>query len=336
MGHFNPYDPACAFDDVAGFVGAGSYYGPVIGGQSARNSLAVAGSILRRARSRKRTKGQSRVIVGVTDTTSRTFRSRLRKTIVGDGGFRNTPVYDNLYREFAANLPDPKLARVDDVNTYADFRSVRREPYLAQLESRLSVLESALDEHVNHDFDVEKELRKILEECMRGGQTISLPVPETRTGQLECWQDGDEILCTIRLVCSDGVVRMVTSGTPVSEHTDEVVGCAVLEGLDADDVLAVGPSVVQVLGAAKLAEEMFVAAPMTIEVCGGRTGITIGLVPVTDPALAATMSLLQRCQRGDWTAIADAKKIAAIRPQVIGEAAKRLTMAQRWKAGRRS
>lgn len=322
----DPYHPNNAFSDL---VGEGTYIGPEMQdppwdpgtysvGSGSRDPLGTATKILKRARSKRR-RTASRVVVGVTDTTMRSFKPHLRH-VVGDDGV-NTPVFNSLYRQFADVLPSPKLARVDDVMSYADFRASRRAPYMSNFESRLNALPD------NDSGDFSAVLRQFLDETMRGGSAIHLPIPECRTGQIECWLDGDEILCTVRFSCGDGRMRMVTSGTSVADHANEVVGHAVAIGAAAEDVMTVGPSVVQVLGAAKLVEDICAVAPTVIDSCNGRSA-TVGLVSATDPSIAAAMSLLQRCQQGDWSAIADVKRLSYDRGDLLNDAANRLKTAQ--------
>lgn len=326
---YSDYDPSVVFDDIRGLDGS-SPFGDAPRYQARRDPLAAAGAILRRARARhKRGVVGSRPVIGVTDTTRRTFRPRLRsRTLVGAEAV-NTPVFNSLVQKFSQGVPDPKLARVDDVQSYADFRSARREKYLADLEARLSAIEAA---QRLYEIDARAELRRVLDEAARGGEAIVLPVPETRSGQIECWRDGDEILCTVRLVTPAGV-RMVTSGTPVSVHANEVALCAAAEGLGPDEVLGgAGAAAIGILGAAKLVEEVCGAAADLVQCCGARPGTVLGVVSSADPVMAASMSLLQKCQQGDWTAVADARRLYAERPQLVREAARRLTKAQRLKA----
>lgn len=332
---YSDYDPRVCFDDVEGFSG-GSYY---VGAdeEPQRDPLATAGAILRRARQRhRRRRVGARPVIGVTDTTRRTFRPRLQRQVVGADAV-NAPVFNSLVQKFSQGVADPKLARVDDVQSYADFRAERRQPYIEQLEQRLAALELAFQQHAadNHGAAVawlNAELRRHLAECACGGEPIALPVPEVRSGQIECWRDGDEILCTVRVLSPAGV-RMVTSGTPITGHANEVAACAAAEGISRSEVLGgAGAVAVSILGAATLVEEVCEAAPELVQCCGGRPGTVLGVVPAADPVMAASMSLLQKCQQGDWTAVADARRLMSERPRLVREAGRRLTMAQRMKA----
>jgi hypothetical protein len=338
------YDVRNVFDDVPELCGSGgSYY---VGGASQqyyvgaeRDPNEAANAILHRARKRhRRAQIPSRAVIGVTDTTARTFKPRLRSsTVVGEAAATNAPVFNSILRQFAAQLPPPRLARVDDVSTYADFRAGRRDRYFQELEQRLAALEAAFDAHVadghpNAGAWLDSALRQYLEECKSGGEPIQLASPEARSGKIECWRDGDEILGTARIYTPVGW-RMVTSGAPVADFVDEVVICAASEGLGADELLGGAGSVaIKVIGAAKLVEEICAAAPQLVQCCGGQPGTVLGMMPAADPVMAAAMSLLQRCQRGDWTAVADVKRVAAQQPQLIGAAHERLIWAQKMKA----
>ncbi len=324
------YHPAIAFDDLAD----GPFYGVVTG---ARDPLDAAVAIAHRARA-KRARSPSRVIGNVATPTF-SFAPIAYFDILGDDAPVELPIYGALYKQFADGLPEPKLARVDDVASYADFRAARREPYLAQLEARLTALEIAFAAHVadNHGGGrldaLEAALHKHIDECVHGGEAIELPIAQCRTGQIECWQDGPEILCTVRILRSDGDARMVTSGTQVARTADTVVGAALDEGLEPEELLTVGPAMIQFVGAAKLTEEVCGAAISAIRCLGGGTGGAL-LAPVVDPSLAAAMMLLQRCQQGDWAACTEARRMQKGHPALLEEAGDRLLFAQRMLGGR--
>ncbi len=337
---FNPYHPAVAFDDL---VGADASFGvpSAVGLPRARRSagpVAAAQAILRRAR-RRSNKAPSRVIGGVIDTTVRTFGAGgITYQVIGDDAPPiDLPVYGRLYQQFTKRLPEPKLARVDDIDSYTDFRAARREPYLAKLADRVSALEAAFAAHVaDHHADgrveaLEAALQKHIAECVHGGEPIELPIAECASGQIECWQDGKELLCTVRVPHPDGI-RMITSGTSIATAVDEVVGCAMSEDVEPEDLLAVGPTMIQIVGAGRLVEQVSRAADEVIDCCEGGTG-TVALVPSTDPALAAAMMLLQRCQRGDWAACVDARRMQRDNYDLLSNAAQRLLMAQRFAGG---
>jgi len=321
----NGYHPAVAFDDL----GEDSPFYGIVSGDDAANA------ILRRARIRRRLY-PSRVILGVADSTRRTFfAGGISYEVLGDEPPPiELPKYGAIYQQFASELPEPKLARVDDIDSYADFRAARREPYIDQLSARLAALEQAYaahvaDHHAGGRVDaLEEALRKHIAECVCGGTPIDIPLAFARTGQIECWQDGGEFCGTCRILCPDGNVLAVTSGTPVQRVVEEVVGCAIIEGVDPGHLLDVGPAVIPLVGAARIVDEICSAAPDIIDCCGGETGV-VALAPATDIGLAAAMMLLQHCQQGDMQACAEAKRMERDHRALLSEAATRLLEAQR-------
>jgi hypothetical protein len=324
----SPYHPAVAFDDLV-------EHGLGI----ARQPIDALYTLLSRAYGRR--PSRSRVIGGIADTTARSFfAGGVTYEVLGeDAAPVELPLYGRIYQAVADSLPAPKLARVDDVASYTDFRAARREPYLAALAARLAALEEAFAAHVaDHHADgrvaaLEEALERHIAECVNGGEPIDLPIAACASGEIECWRDGSEILCTVRVPCADGQMRMITSGTPVDAHAAEVVGYAEDEDVAPDDLLSVGGTVLEVVGAARLIDQVTAVADEVIDRCAGAPG-TVALVPAVDPALAAAMMLLQRCQRGDWMACAEAHRMQREHGELLSEAAARLLSAQRVARGR--
>lgn len=329
------YHPAVAFDDLVGVHGT-PFYGMVTG---SRDLAGAAQAILGRAY-RRRMRTPSRVIGEVIDSTKRSFfAGGITYEVLGEESPPvELPLYGAYYREFADALPEPKLARVDDVDSYAEFRATRREPYLAQLSARLDALESAFAAHVADTHGggrvaaLEEALKKHITECVCGGSPIDLDIPEAATGEVQAWQDGPEILVTLCVPCSGGG-RFVTSGTPVQKHADEVVGWAIAEDVEMDDLMIVGPRMIELIGTARLVDQLVTAAPAAIDVCGAESG-TVALVPATDPGLAAAMMLIQRCQMGDWGACAEVKRMEREHGPLLAHGLQRLSMAQSAYGGR--
>jgi hypothetical protein len=250
------------------------------------------------------------------------------------------PIYTDLKQRFAAATPAPKLVRLDTVDSYNDFRASRRQPYIANLQARLSALETAFQRHVaNHhadrlddlEYQFDKHLADFhggpddgeselvahgdqvigaLGHAVCGGQHVPLPLADWAKGKVDCWQDGDEVLCTIRVLGHDGDVRMITSGVPLERHVKEVLGYA--ESIDApmDDVIVIIPILAPVMAGSALLPQLCKAAPDLVARPEAIYGSFIGsMTSASDPSMSAAMAIVQRCQQGDQAACVEMSKI---------------------------
>lgn len=337
------YDPAIVFDDLYGRNANFDYqiFGQPVGvGRRQEHSSDPAEALLRRARKR-RLRVPSVVVGTLADTAPplAPFSWAPSSVVVGgDTPEWRLPLFGSIKRRYDRELPEPRMVRVDDNESYMEFRRARREPYIRQLERKLATLAAQFDAHVaDHHGDgrvaaLEDALTQHITEALCGGQLIVLPIVECMTGQIECWQDGHEILCTMRILGNDGMVRMVTTGTQVAKHADEVLGCAIAEDLGIDDIMTFGPPMIQVIGASKLVEVLFDIAPKTLEAIPQHRG-TVAIAPETNSTLAATVLLLQCCQQGDTRAMREARQLQYEDMDLVAEAAGCLIAAQRAAGG---
>lgn len=330
------YDPRVAFDDLVG----DPFYGIVTGGRY--DVLGAARKILHRAHRRRL--HVPLTVVGVPyDSTYSSFEAggQIYDVLGDDAPPIDLPVYGALYKQFSDAVPDPKLVRIDDAQSYADFRAGRGQKYIDQLAARLSALEEAVAQHVADHHGggrvaaLEEALRQHIAECHCGGSPIPLPLPGTPPGAIDAWQDGAEILCTVRFITPDGRVLSATSGTPAEDEVNEVVGCAIEEGVEPEELVACAPAVAQVLGATRLVQQLIGAAVDIID-CAGCEAPFVGVMTSdADPAKAAAMMLVQQCQRGDFSAMQDARAMSRTKSgkKMLKDATKTLSMAQAMKAG---
>jgi len=326
------YDPRVCFDDI---YGVDPFYGVVTGAVPHGDPIHAARAIIHRARRRRL---HSPTIVGDcdVDTTYSFVVGSLYEVLGDDAPPIDLPVYGELYKQFSEALPEPRVARIDDETSYAAFRAARGEKYLDSFAQRLSALEDAVAQHVadNHGAGrvaaLEDALRQHIMECRCGG--TSIPLPGVSNDLVQSWQDGGEILCTVRFSGPDGQMKMLTSGTPAERAVNEVVGCAIEEGVEPDELVQVAAPVAQVLGASCLAQQLLGVVQDVID-CS--VGDAVTLTSATDPALAAAMMLIQRCQAGDWTALQDARRMSRDKSskKLMKDAANLLARAQAMKAG---
>jgi hypothetical protein len=172
---------------------------------------------------------------------------------------------------------------------------------------------------------------EVKSQILGGGQPIVLPFREFQSGAIECWQDGPEIACTIKFLAPDGSPRMATSATDFERHAEEVVGCAAEVALGVEEVLAVGPFCAQVLGCAEIVGEVCGLAHALLKHRGGDPHVAVAQ-PCADADVCALVALLQRCQRGDRQACAEAEALGRMNSALVEEALACLERGQREKA----
>lgn len=247
------------------------------------------------------------------------------------------PIYSGLRKQFQDMTPPPKLVRLDTVETYKDFREARRAPYVSNLEARLRALEDAFQRHIADHHgdridDLEYQFDRHLAEfhsdpeadisiqgeavmqaagaAAAGGQKVPLPLADWAKGKVDCWQDGNQVLCTIRVLGHDGDVRMITSGVPLERHVEEVLGYAERINAPVDHVLEVTPVLAPVLAGATLLPQLCKVAPDLVARPEAMHGAFVGqMSSASDPSLAAAMALVQHCQKGDQVACSEMARI---------------------------
>lgn len=336
----DPYDPCVAFDDIWGTGDVGPR------APSSEDLAYAAAAIAHRAR-RRRLHAPPPSIVGVSyDPTYLSFEAGgVAYRVIGDDSPTGLPIFDELHQRFSTALPSPKHVRLDTEASYADFRR-RRDPSLASLDERLAALEAAVAAHTADDHGGGKlaALQDAFERHVAAhvcgddapaSQPIDLPLAACRTGLIECWQEGPEICVSVRIPGPDGQARVATSAMPADTAVEETLGCAIDAGLEPEEMLVVVPPMAQVLGADRMITEICGCALEVLGQSGGQPFVGV-LVPSADPSIAAAMALLQRCQRGDRRACAEAHELERRHRALVEDAHDRLIRGQRMKAGGQS
>ena len=339
MTHLDPYDVRVAFDDIYG-----EDYEPSM------DAADVAREIFYRASRERLAPPPVTVEVVGRDPTTQSFAVGARAVGAGVEVW-NLPLFDKLRRRFAAATPAPKYVRFDTQESHGDFRNARQRPYVEILEARLAALEDAHHRHVadNHSRrldELEDAFERHISDGHGGGRDFEIiggaveraalaasccGVPISRGRKVWAWQDGDEILATIRVLGKDGRIRLMTTGAPAARFVDEVLGYASRIDADAETVLMVVPPLVQVLGAKMLVAELYSAIPMFLDCREARDSFVGMMVPRSDSSIAAAMALLQRCQRGDQRACAEAEELCRVAGNFVLNARDRLVRMQREK-----
>lgn len=163
--------------------------------------------------------------------------------------------------------------RLDDPESYAAFRTERALPYIQKLDERLSALEATVADHASDHHAhgrvarLEAALRQHMADDHGAAVTAlgadiarattggtSIPLPCCKGGAIECWLDGDQIMCTVKFMAPDGV-RMATASSPAQDAVDAVVRAA-YAGPAYEDVTIVGGSMAACIGADKLVTDV--------------------------------------------------------------------------------
>lgn len=337
MSYHDPYLVENAFDDV---------YGDEAVARAPVDRSRLAHQILSRAHARRLHVPVRADVVGV-DSTRWTF-APIGCDVLGADVEPAGPLFNDLHRKFSLAATQPKVVRVDTPESYADFRDARRELHLRRFEERLRRVEDALARHVGDRYvhvhgydDLDETVLGALDEAhdaaTHGGVPIHLPIPACEDGRVRCWQDDSEIVCTVAVPTADGCV-LITSGTPVDRHVEEMMGCVLGTDAEPEDLLAVATPVIQTLGVTALIQEICGAAGDLLR-CASRGVPVVGVIQSQgDPAIAAGMALLQRCQQGDRRACAEALAMAQSRKhkKLINRALECLLEGQRQVAAQRS
>lgn len=356
----DPYDVRVAFDDIYERPHVHSLSDCVIGADLQH----VTRNVLRRAR-RKRLAVPLQVQSINTDPTARSFQledktyevlgSALSAENLAADGF---PIYAMILRCFQTGLPVPKLVRADTPASYARFRERRQAAHCSDLRARMGTLEALVSEHLADQHGggrldaLEAAVARLVEPSDENafrfgdyphqdvlGMTRSplrarvgtlIPVVRRLQGKVECWQDGDEICCTVRFLNPRGELRMATTGTPVQRHIDEALCSA--RATELECALPVLDRLAQILGSTALIPDLCRSVPILSTT--SETSPMIGVMfAQSTPILAAAMALLQRCQQGDMRACVEVRKMEARGAgELLAKAADRLTRAQYAKA----
>lgn len=226
------------------------------------------------------------------------------------------PLTQDLYRKFKAATPAPKVMRVDTEESFGVFMSMKRKPYLEDLDDRVTALEQlhsareadpTIDPNDQPTDVLGAQIDTARARAAVAGDSIPLSLSPDAEGKVAAWQDGEQIYCSMRLPGPDGQPRIATTSTPVSRHMEEAVSYASNANVDPIAIIGVLPALTQVLGGGALVTQLARAAPALLsrpEVVQGKVFVG-AVVPKVDPSVAAVMSLVQLCQAKNPQACAE-------------------------------
>lgn len=259
------------------------------------------------------------------------------------------PFFDTLRGRWRSAVGRPKMLRVDNEESYAEFRAIRRQPHVDTLDARLRRLELAFEQHVSDHHgprgsdvaafeamldgheqpdrtdEYNQAVLSTVVNTARGGHPLDLPLREGFRS--EGWLDGDEVLVTIARPAG-----YLTTGCVCDDTFIALVSCAEQVGCDKSQAMMVGASL-----APRVVARQLLGALADIIIDGPVKKPIVGVLsPNVDTSLAAAMALLQKAQRGDRKAAREALKLAnGAGRKLMKKAQRQLEKAQAWKDSQR-
>jgi len=315
----DPYNTSVAFDDLPQFSEEGD------------DDVATAASaVLKHAhKKRRRNRLSSAVdIVGVDyDPTYMTFETAgVSYRVIGADDDANAtpplPLFDLLHKQYASDMPRARIVRIDDPQSYSDFRSARRAPYIEDLERRIVALEDAVDDHEDRDAEAHQAIADMVQRACRGGDAVDLPA---NPRGVDCWRDGDELLVTVLFIGPAGQPLAATTGDKVERGVEEVVGCAQCLGFAPHQIAPAALHLAEIIGANDALSQMCNVLGAVARASGGHPHVAL-VAPKTDSKVAATMDLVQRAQNGDRRALAEATRLVNTNPNLLLHASNQLAL----------
>jgi hypothetical protein len=82
-----------------------------------------------------------------------------------------------------------------------------------------------------------------------------VPLPCCSNGAIECWQDGSDVVCSVRFEAPDGA-RVATAAAPIAPAVDDVVGAAWETGVEYPEVHALAGPLAVFVAADRLVSEL--------------------------------------------------------------------------------
>jgi hypothetical protein len=244
------------------------------------------------------------------------------------------PMFKDAFARFAARESRPRVVRIDTDATYDDFVSDR---CCVELARQVAALREALTQHMSDGHGA-----SVFEEVLGAAETIAslrraahsdeavaaLPkalvdIPDYALGKVQCWRDGDSIVCSMRFAANNGSPRIATMAVKPRIDEEAFVDHAERAGLDPVTVLGLASDVAEAMCGANLLRDTAraaLAARTRDDVLGMDdeplmlvSGGDVGAAP-----LAAVMYVQQRAQAGDLQAQREMQKLARVARTPLG------------------
>jgi hypothetical protein len=149
-------------------------------------------------------------------------------------------------------------------------------------------------------------------DALRKMPAVPLNLPPFAEGKIDCWRDGDHVICSIRFLAADGGKRVATMAAKPRADVDEAAKWALESGVEPAAVLGALEDVTSVVCGQRLVQDVAGAALRAHErfdVCGMEEAdeeaeplVLVGAPEEGTAPLAALMYLEQRAQAGDLQA----------------------------------
>lgn len=247
------------------------------------------------------------------------------------------PMFKDAFARFAARESRPRVVRIDTDATYNDFVSDR---CCAELARQVHALREAFEQHMS---DGHGGAAPALEEVLGAAENITslrraatsdeavaampkvlVDIPDYAVGKVQCWRDGDSIVCSMRFAAADGTPRIATMAVKPRVDEEAFVDHAERAGLDPVTVLGLASDAAEAACGANLLRDTAraaLAAQERDDVLGMDeeplvlvNGGDVGAAP-----LAAVMHVQQRAQAGDPQAQREMQKLAHVARTPLGQ-----------------
>jgi len=259
--------------------------------------------------------------------------------IVGEdaGEEDDFPMFKDAFARFAARESRPRVVRIDTDASYNDFVSDR---CCAELARQVHALRDALEQHMSDGHgppapaidevlgaaESITNLRRAAtsDEAVAAMPKVLVDIPDYAIGKVQCWRDGDSIVCSMRFAAADCSPRIATMAVKPRVDEEALIEHAERNGLDPVTVLGLVGDVAEATCGANLLRDTAraaLAAQEREDVLGMDeeplilvSGGDVGVAP-----LAAVMHLQQRAQAGDPQAQHEMRKLAHVARTPIGQ-----------------
>lgn len=246
------------------------------------------------------------------------------------------PLLHAAYERFRMAFPRKKIVRVDTEQSYGAWRDARRTPYLVDLAQRTAALEEA-QAHEDEENVVlfGAAVARAAEAAKYGGTRVPLSLHPEDAGKIDCWRDGEEVLCSVRFAAA-GAPRVATTGVPFEACVEEAARYADAAGIDPMVIVGALPTIAGILGGSALIGQLCQMTRSLREEPEVRRGTPfVGEATSRgDAALTAAATVLYRSKQGDRDATFEIGRLrgAPGGEALLTEAAKRLACARKEKS----
>lgn len=238
----------------------------------------------------------------------------------------------------------PRLMRVDTPESYGHFLS---DQAVSEILRRIDDLKAAFDAHTAdplahphvHEggrmrstradiLGAAEAVAKISSasspaEAAKALPRVPLDLPPFAKGKVDCWLDGDRVICSIRFLDGMGQGRVATMSAVPRFDEEEVADEAIRRGLNPVAVLGALPEMAASACGKRLVKDIAGAALACChrdDVCGMDGDEPLLLVAKgTDAPTAAVMRLEERAQTGDPDAALEMAKLERVAASPLGK-----------------